>query len=209
MQQLINKLPEELVSRIKEYVLSTELLLKLFYQKHNLTENKLKNKLSSFTSKQLEEINWKYLYYKIYKTSPPRYDNNNLVPIFNELPNPPIYTLFSLDEDDFDYEPLVIYNPNAGVFHYQLNCITRSDYYPENVRTQTEKSRKKQQYKNIINSWKCIHEGNIISETKPTIYPITHKIHQYLLNMEYELIRAIFIMAQTQQTNPTNQKNVK
>jgi hypothetical protein len=195
MQQLINKLPEELVSKIKEYVLSTELLLKLFYQKHNLTENKLKNKLSSFTSKQLEDINWKYLYYKIYKTSPPRYDNDNLVPIFNELYNPPIYTLFSLNEDDFDYEPLVIYNPNAGVFHYQLNCITRSDFYPENVRTQTEKTRKNQQYRNIINAWKCIHEGNIISETKPTIYPITNKIYQYLLNMEYELIRAIFIMA--------------
>ena len=194
MLQLINNLPEELVSKIKEYVLSTEVLLKLFYQKHKLTENKLKNKLSSFTSKQLEEINWKYLYYKIYKTSPPRYDNNNLVSIFNELPNPPIYTLYSLDEDDYDYEPLVIYNPNGGVFHYQLNCITRSDYYPENLRTQTEKSRKRQQYRNIVDGWKCIHEGNIISEKKPTIYPITQKIHQYLLNMEYELIRAIFIM---------------
>ena len=191
----MNKLPEELVNKIKEYVLTTDILLKLFYQKHELTENKLKKKLSSFTSKQLEEINWKYLYYKIYKTSPPRYDNNNLVPIFNELTNPRIHTCLTFDEDDdYDYEPLVIYNPNAAIFHYQLNCITRSDYYPENVHT--EKGRKTQQYRNIVDGWGFIHQGNIISATTPPVADsITDKVYQYLLNMEYELIRAIFIMS--------------
>jgi hypothetical protein len=191
----MNNLPEELVNNIKEYVLSTDILLNLFYQKHELTEQKLRKKLSSFTSKQLEEINWKYLYYKIYKTSPPRYDNNNLVSIFTELANPPIHTVFSLDEDVYDYEPLVIYNPNGEVFHYQLNCITRSDYYSENVRT--EKGRKRQQYRNILDGWRFIHEGNIISAENPSSQEmkITNKVYQYLLDMEYELIRAIFIMS--------------
>ena len=98
-----------------------------------------------------------------------------------------------MEEDVYDYEPLVIYNPNGEVFHYQLNCITRSDYYPENVHT--EKGRKTQQYRNIVDGWGFIHQGNIISATNPIAHPNTDKVYQYLLNMEYELIRAIYVLS--------------
>lgn len=189
MLKFINNLPEELIHKIKEYVLSKEVLLKLFYQKHKLNEQTLKKKLSCFTSKQLEQINWKYLYYKIYKTSPPRYDNKNFVSVFSEIKNPQCK---SIVDDDY-YEPLVIFNPRGEIFHYRLNSITRSDYYPEH--TDSEKERKKQQYNNIIDGWKFIHEGNIRTSTKPTEYPITKNMYNYLLNMEYELVRAIFVMA--------------
>lgn len=74
-----------------------------------------------------------------------------------------------------------------------MNCITRSDYYPENTHIEIEQ--KKQQYKNIIDSWKCIHEGNKKSVAMQDEYPITKMMYNYLLNMEYELIRAIYIMA--------------
>ena len=179
--ELVNLLPEDIIAKIKEYVLNHNIKLEMFYQKHQIDEKKLQKILSKFTSKQLEDINWKYLYYKIYKTSPPRCDNDNLVSIFDKVENPTAINIFT----DLEYEPLKLHNPIGVLYRYKLYCITRSDYYTDNVHT--EKGRKRQQYKNIVDSWSYIHQGNKVSSTNP-------EIDKYFLNLEYELIRAIILL---------------
>ena len=211
MHWMMNKLSDDLINHIKEYVLSREVLLEIFYQKYKLNEKKLKKMLSLFTSKQLEEINWKYLYHQIYLTSPPRYDNNNLVSFFHKLHNPKVSSSVFHDGDrdiyDYDYEPLIIYNPRSEVYLYKLNCITRSDYYSENVNT--EKGKKRQQYQNIIDGWSFIRQGNKNTTSKNKEHlktDETDKIRNYFLNVEYNLIRAIFVLQKTNKTNKQTNK---
>jgi hypothetical protein len=182
---IIDKLPEDLINYIKDFTLTPAIRLQLFYQKNNFDENKLKKMLTKFTSKQLEQINWKYLYYKIYKTSPPLYDNNNLVQIFNKVPNKVPnkvihYNFFTNQEN----EPSKIYTIYGPLWKYQLNTINRSDYYSENVHT--EMGRKRQQYKNIIGSWKAIHEGQGTAKIP--------EVDDYFQNLEFELIKTITLL---------------
>jgi hypothetical protein len=181
LSQRIKSLPEDLLEYIKDFTLSPNIRLKLFYEKHKFDETKLKKMLIKFTSKQLEQINWKYLYYKIYKTSPPLYDNDNLVPILKSVPNPKEFTIFN----DSEYEPSIIYNLNGVLRKYKLYNINRSDYYSENV--QSEMGRSRQQYKNIVSSWKAIHEGQGTSKIP--------EIDEYFQNLEFELIKTITILS--------------
>jgi hypothetical protein len=183
---LTQSLPEDLLEYIKDFTLSPNIRLKLFYEKHKFDETKLKEMLTKFTSKQLEQINWKYLYYKIYKISPPLYDNDNLVPILKSVPNPKEFSIF----DDREYEPSIIspYNLNGVLRKYKLYNIIRSDYYSENV--QSEMGRSHQQYKNIVSSWKAIHEGQGTSKIR--------EIDEYFQNLEFELIKNITILQKYQ-----------
>lgn len=204
LTQRLNNLPSDLINHIKEYTLSKDILLNLLYQKYDIDEDKIKKFLKSFTSQQLEKINWKYLYYKIYIASPPRCDNNNLVPFFQHLSNPKVATSVFHDGDrdlyDYDYEPFLIYNPRTELRDYRLHAITRSDYYSENVHT--EKGRKRQQYRNIIDGWTNIRRGNQSLSVKKSTNSFTNnqptketaKIYNYFLNTEYNLIRAILIL---------------
>lgn len=82
MSYFVERLPEELVCVVKDFVLSVDIKLSLLYQKYEIDEKFIKKMLKGFNSKQLEAINWKYLYYKIFKVSPPRCDNRNLATIF-------------------------------------------------------------------------------------------------------------------------------
>lgn len=183
LDHLLNNLPSDILCLIKEYVLTPQIRLEMIYNKYKIDEIKFKKILSKFTSKQLEIINWKYIYYKIYKTSPPRCDNNNLVSIFDLVDNPVITNLFN---DDVEYEPFKLANQKNGLYNYKLFlCVTRSDYYSENVKT--EIGRKRQQYKNIVDSWKYIHDGN----QKTTHIPV---IDEYFWNMEFELIKALILL---------------
>jgi hypothetical protein len=178
---LFNKLPEDLINYIKEYALTPAIRLKLFYQNQPFDDKKIKKMLTKFTSKQLEQINWKYLFYKIYKTSPPLYDNDNLVPILKSVPNPKEFNIF----DETEYEPSIIYNINGPLRKYKLTNITRGDYYSENVHT--EMGRKRQQYKNIVSSWKAIHEGQGTAKIP--------EIDTYFQNLEFELLKTITILS--------------
>jgi hypothetical protein len=180
MLQLINNLPEDLINHVKEYALTPKIRLQLFYQNNKFDESTLKKMLKVFTSKQLEQINWKYIYFKIYKTSPPKLDNKNLVPIFELVPNPIVLNIFSNTE----YEPCKIYYSSGPLCKYKLFNIIRSDYYSENVHT--EIGRKRQQYKNIIGGWKSIHEG---SGTANIL-----EIDNYLSSVEFELIKTITLL---------------
>lgn len=180
MTEIIMKLPEDIVKIIQGYVLTPDIRLKIFYQKHDVDEIKLRKILKPYTSKQLEQINWKYLYYKIYKTSPPKCDNNNLVSIFDHVPAEPVWNVY----DEREYTPFKIYQINGPLYKYKLGNIIRSNYYSENVRT--EMGRKRQQYKNIIDSWKSIHEGQGTSKN--------YDVDMYMQNMEFELIRAIVLL---------------
>lgn len=180
MTEIIMKLPEDIVKIIQDYVLTPDIRLKLFYQKYDVDEIKLRKMLKPYTSKQLEQINWKYLYYKIYKTSPPMYDNDNLVCIFDHVPAKTVWDIYN----EREYTPSKIYEWNGPLYKYKLGNIIRSNYYSENVHT--EIGRKRQQYKNIIDSWKSIHEGQGTSK-------ICH-VDTYMQNMEFELIRAIVLL---------------
>jgi hypothetical protein len=188
MTEFINKLPDDIISHIKEYTLSPDIRIKLFYQNNNVNSDILKKILKPFSSKQLEEINWKYLYYKVYKTSPPKVSNDNLLPIFDVVPKVPLTKMHNSDEY---YEPPKLYNEplcNTGLMY-----IIRSNYYSENVRT--EIGRKRQQYKNIIGSWVAINQ-----RPKSTNIP---ELDYYLSTIEFELIKAIYLLSPK---NPKNQK---
>lgn len=180
MTEIIMKLPEDIIKMIKDYVLTPEIRLKLFYQKHHVDKINLRKMLQPYTSKQLEQINWKYLYYKIYKISPPKCDNDNLVSIFHHVPAETIWNVY----DERKYTPFKIYQINYPLYKYKLHTITRSNYYSENVHT--EIGRKRQQYKNIIDGWKGIHEGQGTSKIPD--------VDVYMQNMEFELIRAIVLL---------------
>ena len=183
---LTETIPQDIINLIKEYTLTPRIRLQLFYEEHKFDENKLKKMLYKFTSKQLEKINWKYLYYKIYITSPPFYDNKNLVPILKNIqgiPKTSCKTVFD-DERLYNVEPSLIYSSASPLWNYRLQHITRSDYYQPN--TQTEKAKKKQQFNNIINSWKSIHEGQGTAKIP--------EIDEYFQDLEFELIKTITLL---------------
>jgi hypothetical protein len=183
---LTQTLPEDLIKYIKDFTLSPNIRLQLFYEKHKFNESKLKNLLNKFSSQQLELINWKYLYFKIYKTSPPGYDNENLVPIFNKVP---VIRYSSVFEDIYSSnilgnETSKLNDPIGSLWNYRLTIITRSDYYEENAKT--EESKKRQQCKNIINSWKNINKGQGSSKIP--------EIDDYFQNLEFELIKTLVLL---------------
>jgi hypothetical protein len=186
--QLIKTLPEDLIKYIKDFTLSPNIRLQIFYKKHNFDENKLKKILNKFTSKQLEQINWKYLYYKIYITSPPFYDNNNLVPILKNIPDIKKTSYKTVFDDDTQLckinEPSLIYDTASPIWNYRLQHVSRSDYYYPNA--PTEKAKKKQQFNNIINSWKSIHEGQGTAKIP--------EIDDYFQNLEFELIKTLVLL---------------
>lgn len=187
---LIQRLPDDLVEKIKDFVLTPDIWLELIYQKYKLSKTKLKKMLSTFSSKQLENINWKYLYYKIYTSSPPMCDNNKLQPIFKKAPRPNFWSVFN----DEPVEPFLLYSKLGVLSKYKLTNINRSDYYSDKIKT--EKGRKRRQYKNIVNSWKSIRKGRGSSDIL--------EIDNYMLNIEYNLIRTIMILNKFIPTpNPT------
>ena len=77
MSYFVERLPDDLVCVIRDYVLSVDIKLLLLYQKYEIDEKFIKKMLREFCSKQLEVINWKYLYYKI--TSIRNILNNQLI----------------------------------------------------------------------------------------------------------------------------------
>lgn len=183
---LVKTLPEDTINLIKEFTLTPKIRLQLYYEKHNFNENKLKKMLDKFTSKQLEKINWKYLYYKIYITSPPFYDNKNLVQILKNIQNikkTSYKTVFD-DERLYNVEPSLIYSIASPLWNYRLQHISRSDYYQPNAKT--EKAKKTQQFNNIIKSWKAIHEGQGTAKIP--------EIDDYFQNLEFELIKTIILL---------------
>jgi hypothetical protein len=185
---LTETIPQDIINLIKEYILTPRIRLQLFYEKHKFDENKLKKMLTKFTSEQLEQINWKYLYYKIYLTSPPFYDNNNLVPILKKIPNIKKLSYKTVFDDDTQLyqinEPSLIYDTESPLWNYRLQNISRSDYYQPNA--QSEKAKKKQQFNNIINSWGSIHRGQDTSKIK--------EIDEYFQDLEFELIKTIILL---------------
>jgi len=174
MSHFITNLPQELVNYVKEFVLSVDIRLEMLYQKYKVDDKFIKKILASFTSKQLEDINWKYLYYKIYKTSPPRCSNDNLAPIFDSIP----------EEYYIDIQRPMLKVVQNNVVKYGIHAyVHRSDYYM-NVRT--EMGRKRQQNKNIIGAWCGIKRGRFSSKIQ--------KFDWYMCNVEFELIRALILL---------------
>jgi len=184
MSYFVERLPDDLVCVIRDYVLSVDIKLLLLYQKYEIDEKFIKKMLREFSSKQLEVINWKYLYYRILTVSPPMCDNRNLAPIFECI-------------DDENYCNCVDENLNLLCPpKYKLYCksvkgfrlgsaITRSDYYSHNVRT--EMGRKRQQNSNIISGLICIKNGRWSSDVS--------EFNWYMCNVEYELLRVLLILS--------------
>ena len=189
MTEIISKLPHDLKTHIKEYTLSPDIRLKLFYDRNPINHAKLIKMLSVFSSKQLEEINWKYLYYKVYKTSPPgRYGdvNNNLVPFFDIFPTPPTVTGIRDNGSVYEYVPGKLVCEPLDRFH--LYCyIIRSDCY---FAARTEVGRKRTQYTRIIDAWKRIPKGH--NTTDISGFP---ELDMYIYDMEFELIKAIYVLS--------------
>ncbi len=90
-----------------------------------------------------------------------------------------------------DYEPFIIYSNGTDLYQYHLFCITRSDYYSINIKTEIGK--KRQQFKNIVDSWLNINEGNKKINYKKSIQ--NQIIYNYFLNIEYDLVRALLILS--------------
>jgi hypothetical protein len=183
MSYFISHLPYDLVCHIRDYVLSVDVKLELLYQKYNIDEAFIKKRLKIFNSEQLENINWKYLYYKIYNKSPPMSENLYLAPIFKYIP---------CEHITYENESL---NFKIRIAKYKLNCIcidkyrlnyaiTRSDYYSDKVRT--EIGRKRQQNCNIIRAWFFIKNARWSSKI--------YEFDLYMCNVEYELLRALIVL---------------
>lgn len=189
MTEIISKLPDDLKTHIKEYTLSPDIRLKLFYDRNPINHAKLIKMLRVFSSKQLEEINWKYLYYKVYKTSPPgRYGdvNNNLVPFFDIFPTPPTVTGIRDNGSVYEYVPGKLVCEPLDRFH--LYCyIIRSDCY---FAARTEVGRKRTQYTRIIDALKGIPKGHNTSGISG--FP---ELDMYIYDMEFELIKAIYVLS--------------
>ena len=183
MSYFVERLPEELVGVIRDFVLSVDIKLLLLYQKYEIDEKFIKKMLRVFNSNQLEAINWKYLYYRIFTVSPPMCDNRNLVPIFDcidheyytyvdgslDLTHPPKYKLYC-----------------KSVKEYRLGtAITRSNYYSHNVNT--EMGRKRQQNSNIMGGLISIKNGRWSSEVD--------EFNWYMCNVEYELLKALMVLS--------------
>lgn len=183
MSYFVECLPEELVCLVRDYVLSVDIKLLLLYQKYEIDEKFIKKMLKGFSSKQLEAINWKYLYYRIFTVSPPMCDNRNLTAIFECID----HEYYTYVDGSFD----LIHPPK-----YKLYCesvkgfrlgssITRSDYYSHNVRT--EMGRKRQQNSNIGMAWYYIKNGRWSSNV--------NEFNWYMCNVEYELLRVLMILS--------------
>ena len=192
MSYFIERLPGELVCIIRDFVMSVDIKLEILYQKYEFDEKYVRKMLRVFNSTQLEAINWKYLYYKIYRVSPPMCDNKNLNSIFNIIPD----EYYGYDHDyhyiyhDYNLD-LTLKTPKYKLYcnpvkEFRLGtAITRSDYYSSNVHT--EKGRKRQQNQNIINGVNCIRNGRWSSEIA--------EFNWYMCNVEYELLRALMILS--------------
>lgn len=187
MSYFIERLPEELVGYVKDFVLSVDIKLELLYQKYEIDEKFIKKMLKGFNSKQLEAINWKYLYYRIFKVSPPRCDNRNLAAIFDDIEEEyPSYYDYVRTNGDISYSEPKYKLCNQSVKGFWLNsAIIRSDYYSENVRT--EMGRKRQQNTNIITAFRCIKKGRWSSDLD--------EFNWYMCNVEYELLRVLMVLS--------------
>lgn len=187
MSYFVERLPEELVGYVKDFVLSVDIKLSLLYQKYEIDEKFIKKMLRGFNSKQLEAINWKYLYYKIFTVSPPRCDNRNLAPIFECIEEEyPSYYDYVRTNGDISYSQPKYKLCNESVRGFWLtSAITRSNYYSENVRT--EMGRKRQQNSNIITALRCIKKGRWSSTVD--------EFNWYMCNVEYELLRVLMILS--------------
>lgn len=187
MSYFVERLPEELVRVIRDFVLSVDIKLSLLYQKYEIDEKFIKKMLKGFNSKQLESINWKYLYYKIFKVSPPRCDNRNLAAIFDDIEEEyPSYYDYVRTNGDISYSEPKYKLCNKSVKGFWLtSAITRSDYYSENVHT--EMGRKRQQNYNIVRGWYYIKNGRWSSELD--------EFNWYMCNVEYELLRVLMILS--------------
>jgi len=183
MSYFVERLPEELVCVVKDFVLSVDIKLELLYQKYEIDEKFIKKMLKGFNSKQLEAINWKYLYYKIFKVSPPRCDNRNLASIF-ECIYDEYYTYVDGSLDLIHPPKYKLCNKSVRGF-WLTSAITRSDYYSENVRT--EMGRKRQQNYNIVRGWYYIKNGRWSSTVD--------EFNWYMCNVEYELLRVLMILS--------------
>jgi len=187
MSYFVERLPEELVCVVKDFVLSVDIKLELLYQKYIIDEKFIKKMLKGFNSKQLESINWKYLYYKIFKVSPPRCDNRNLAAIFDDIEEEyPSYYDYVRTNGDISYSEPKYKLCNKSVKGFWLtSAITRSDYYSENVHT--EMGRKRQQNYNIVRGWYYIKNGRWSSDLD--------EFNWYMCNVEYELLRVLMILS--------------
>jgi hypothetical protein len=182
MSYFVSHLPDDLVCVIRDFVLSVDIKLSLLYQKYEIDEKFIKKMLKGFNSKQLESINWKYLYYKIFKVSPPRCDNKNLAPIFDDIED----EYYVRTHGDIYYSEPKYKLCNESVRGFWLtSAITRSDYYSENVRT--EMGRKRQQNSNIITALRCIKKGRWSSTVD--------EFNWYMCNVEYELLRVLMVLS--------------
>jgi hypothetical protein len=187
MSYFVSRLPDDLVGVIREFVLSVDIKLSLLYQKYTIDEKFIKKMLKGFNSKQLESINWKYLYYKIFKVSPPRCDNRNLAAIFDDIEEEyPSYYDYVRTNGDISYSEPKYKLCNKSVKGFWLtSAITRSDYYSENVHT--EMGRKRQQNYNIVRGWYYIKNGRWSSDLD--------EFNWYMCNVEYELLRGLMILS--------------
>jgi len=187
MSYFVERLPEELVCVVKDFVLSVDIKLELLYQKYIIDEKFIKKMLKGFNSKQLESINWKYLYYKIFKVSPPRCDNRNLAAIFDDIEEEyPSYYDYVRTNGDISYSEPKYKLCNKSIKGFWLtSAITRSDYYSENVHT--EMGRKRQQNYNIVRGWYYIKNGRWSSDLD--------EFNWYMCNVEYELLRVLMILS--------------
>lgn len=187
MSYFVERLPQELVCVVRDFVLSVDIKLLLLYQKYEIDEKFIKKMLKGFNSKQLEAINWKYLYYKIFTVSPPRSDNRNLPPIFECIEEEyPSYHDYVRTNGDISYSKPKYKLCNQSVKGFCLAyAITRSDYYSENVRT--EMGRKRQQNSNIMTALRCIKKGRWSSDVD--------EFNWYMCNVEYELLRVLMILS--------------
>lgn len=182
MSYFISQLPHDLVCHIKDYVLSVDIKLELLYQKYNINEEFIKKRLKVFTSKQLEIMNSKYLYYKIYDKS--FYGNEkNLVPIFKYIPNE--YFTFIDDSLNINLRVTKYKLHSSYIRKYMLEyCISKSDLYSENVKT--EVGRKRTQYNKITGALLYIKNARWSSKIP--------EFDRYMCNVEYELLKAIIIL---------------
>jgi len=187
MSYFIERLPEELVGYVKDFVLSVDIKLELLYQKYEIDEKFIKKMLKEFNSKQLEAINWKYLYYKIFKVSPPKCNNSNLAAIFDDIEEEyPSYYDYVRTNGDISYSQPKYKLCNQSVKGFWLtSAITRSDYYSENVRT--EMGRKRQQNSNIGKGWYYIKKGRWSSDLD--------EFNWYMCNVEYELLKVLMVLS--------------
>lgn len=187
MSYFVQRLPHDLVCVIRDFVLSVDIKLLLLYQKYEIDEKFIKKMLKSFNSKQLEVINWKYLYYKIFTVSPPKCDNRNLAAIFDDIEEEyPSYYDYVRTNGDISYSQPKYKLCNQSVKGFWLAyAITRSDYYSENVHT--EMGRKRQQNTNIMTALRCIKKGRWSSDLD--------EFNWYMCNVEYELLKALMVLS--------------